>query len=321
MRVSLVHNRGAGRGVLSRAKLVGALEQAGHTVGDNGEVVLVAGGDGTVTRAASQLVEKRQPLIVLPIGTANNVARSLGYHPTDHPIEYVRDVLDHHEERDFDVGVSRTRFGTRLFYEGAGVGLFTDALDEVLTKADKEPSHAARKLAERLRDYEPVHMELSLDGRDLSGDYVMVDVMNVSHFGPKLHLTPEAHPFDGKFDVALVRAEQRGVLLAYLEALGRGEEAAPPAITVERARKVQLRLHGKKLRLDGHLHPRREVPGDHAIELVVLRGALRVWLPLGTVGENRGPRTEESNGIPNSTRLAPLGRFRDVGTHSPPASW
>ena len=279
MRVSLVHNKGAGRGVLSRPVLVRALKDAGHDVGADGEVVIVAGGDGTVTREANRLVEKHRPLIVLPIGTANNVARSLGYHQADRPVEYLLETLAQHDERDFDVGVSRTRYGRQLFYEGAGVGLFPDSLAEALTEEDKEPAHAASKLAALLRSYAPLDIGVTLDGTDKSGSYVMVDVMNVAHFGPRLHLTPAADPFDGLFDVALVEAKHRSALQGYLDALGRGYEPPSPDITVVQASRVALRLYGKKLRLDGRLHPRQEVSGAHAIALDVLRGALRVWLP------------------------------------------
>jgi len=279
MRVALVYNKTAGRGVLSRAALVRALEHAGHQIGKDGEVVIVAGGDGTVTRAANRLVEKRRPLIILPIGTANNVARSLGYHRAEHPVEYLLDTLAHHEERDFDVGVSKSRYGRQLFYEGAGVGLFTDSLVDSLTEGDKEPAHAAQKLARLLRSYPALEIGVKLDGTDKSGSYVMVDVMNVAHFGPRLHLTPAANPFDGLFDVALVEAKHRSALQGYLDALGRGEEPRSPAITVVQASRVELQLHGKKLRLDGRLHPGHEVSGAHRIELDVLRGALRVWRP------------------------------------------
>jgi len=45
------------------------------------DLILVAGGDGTVTKVARRLVAMKSeiPLAVLPVGTANNFARSLGF--------------------------------------------------------------------------------------------------------------------------------------------------------------------------------------------------------------------------------------------------
>ena len=42
------------------------------------DIVAVAGGDGTVGKVARELIEKRIPIAVLPLGTANNIAKSLG---------------------------------------------------------------------------------------------------------------------------------------------------------------------------------------------------------------------------------------------------
>ena len=51
-------------------------------LGENWDLVLVAGGDGTVAKVARCLVDRdiahRIPIAILPVGTANNIARSLG---------------------------------------------------------------------------------------------------------------------------------------------------------------------------------------------------------------------------------------------------
>ena len=42
------------------------------------DIVAVAGGDGTVGKVARELIEERIPIAILPLGTANNIAKSLG---------------------------------------------------------------------------------------------------------------------------------------------------------------------------------------------------------------------------------------------------
>ena len=91
MRILLVHNPKAGSEKYPAEKLMTMLKEAGHravyqsskTKGFNEalkkkfDLVLVAGGDGTVAKVARRMVKSRStiPMSVLPLGTANNVAR------------------------------------------------------------------------------------------------------------------------------------------------------------------------------------------------------------------------------------------------------
>ena len=54
--------------------------------GDFGDAVIVAGGDGTVGKVAKRLAGTDVPLVVLPTGTANNIARSLGIGVDPHAV-------------------------------------------------------------------------------------------------------------------------------------------------------------------------------------------------------------------------------------------
>ena len=199
--------------------MIRALERAGHRVVDRGDVVIAVGGDGTITRVARTLVGGRRPLLLVPAGTANNVARSLGIAVPPSPTDYVLEVLAAHEARRLDVGVARGGWGLRRFHEGAGVGLFADALADLLTERDKHPRRAARRLARFLDTHEPPALAISLDGVDASGRYTLVEVMNVAMLGPNLHLSPGADPCDGFLDVVLIGGHEAHRLRDYLAAL------------------------------------------------------------------------------------------------------
>jgi diacylglycerol kinase (ATP) len=92
MRIILIHNPKAGRDNHSKKDLMAALAKAGqHAIYQSTEndykkplkkpadLVLVAGGDGTVGKVGRELIDSGIPLSVLPLGTANNLARSLGF--------------------------------------------------------------------------------------------------------------------------------------------------------------------------------------------------------------------------------------------------
>ena len=92
MRVLLLHNPGTGRGDHSGEELTRLFAEEGHEVAyrhvKKGELrpeeatgvdlVAIAGGDGTVGKAVRALVAVDRPFLILPLGTANNIARCLG---------------------------------------------------------------------------------------------------------------------------------------------------------------------------------------------------------------------------------------------------
>ena len=148
MRITLMHNPKAGDAEYGRKELMAALAKAGHHViyqstkkGDYKkalekptDLVLAAGGDGTVAKVACRLIDTGVPLSVLPLGTANNLARSLGFVAS--PEEIIA-RLQGGKRRAFDIGVTRGPWGTRYFFEAMGGGLFADYVRAATGEAKK----------------------------------------------------------------------------------------------------------------------------------------------------------------------------------------
>lgn len=86
------------------------------------DVVLAAGGDGTVRSVASVLTDTDTPLGLMPLGTGNLLARNVGINITD-PLEAARDVLDGHVEAiDVIKAVIDHREDSEIFLVAAGMG-------------------------------------------------------------------------------------------------------------------------------------------------------------------------------------------------------
>jgi diacylglycerol kinase family enzyme len=310
MRATLIHNPTAGSGGPSRDELVAAFRDAGWevtyrstaagegalTVVDPGDLVVAAGGDGTVADVAKRFVGRGVPLAILPIGTANNVARSLGVSGAPGALlaalrgGRLADV----PRVPWDVGVARGPWGERRFVEAAGVGLFAALLRTVEEGGDPSgPDPVAggrRRLRAVLRRATARAVRVDADGEDLSGDYLLAEVLNVRSVGPRVELAPRAGRGDGRLALVLMREEHRHPFDAWLAALLDGRDAASP-LPVRPVRRVRLGWTPGAGRLDDELWPpappapepgvRDAPPAAREVAIAVADGGLEVLVPDG----------------------------------------
>ena len=282
MRAALVYNAGAGTAA-SEGTIVRALEAIGWSVRERvdksefGEipydvdVIVVAGGDGTVAKVAKRLAGLDLPMAVVPMGTVNNVARSLGV-----GVDTLSAVsgLARVAKRRLDLGAVRTGERRVRFIEGFGLGVFAHVIRKKAT-AEHKPLHRAHGLiADELERYRSRYYELVSEGRDLSGEYLLVAVMNVRSMGPALYLAPNARCDDGALDLIRVRPSARDVLVAHLRRAASEGDIALPAFDACRTQHVRVRSEGRSAHLDDE--PFRM---DEALEIGVERGAVRLLVP------------------------------------------
>ena len=288
-RVTLVQNPSARAGAAAQRKLFQALERTGHQVrsvepdkelGKNlakrTDVVIAAGGDGTVLGVARRLVYTKVPLVILPLGTANNLARTLGM-PND--LDVLMDLLEEPHERLLDIGVATGNWGERYFCESAGVGWFCDALQAEISESDKEPERAVNVLRDKVLNYKPHYWTVTIDGKDASGEYLSVDVLNAKYVGPNLKLGQRADPFDGVLEVVLIKPTDLRRFTSYLKALQTKPETPPPPFMTRKAKHVHFVLEEEKIRIDDAVRPKVGSQNSHFADLRLLQGAVRLWLP------------------------------------------
>ncbi len=233
VRVTLFHSPNAGEGVSAEA-LRERIERHGHTVvhsvstnddahdllSTRSDLVVAAGGDGTVASAARTLAKRGIPLSLLPMGTANNIALSLG---VSRDLDEAISSWSTAQLRPFDLGRATGPWGDRWFVESVGGGLIARSISAFERQpADKsqppreELIDAVRMHSEVLSGLKPTRWDLVLDGKEISGDYLLVAVLNIRLIGPNLDLCPNADPTDGAFSVALVGEEHRAALDGHL---------------------------------------------------------------------------------------------------------
>lgn len=281
MRVTLIHNPGAGKQAHTHdEKLVAMLREHGHEVRyrsskEDGwkkalkkpaDVVVVAGGDGTVARVARRMVGRGVPIALLPSGTANNIARSLGQ--IERPFEELVRAWPNARRVKLDVGVARGPWGERYFVEGVGAGVFAELLAKPgrakAKKAARPVENALQRLKKVASQCEPLEIAAQVDGRDISGRYLMLEALNLRYVGPNLHLAQDTRPGDGEFDVVMVSEAQRSRLVQYLGDWQENRErlAVLPCV---RGKRLRMEWTGFELHIDDKLKPKEDArPKDMA---------------------------------------------------------
>jgi diacylglycerol kinase family enzyme len=274
MKIILVHNPTAGAGDAPAAdEIVSLIGAAGHQVSyqaskeknwqqsleAGADLVAVAGGDGTLAKVARRLVGKDVPLAVLPCGTANNLARTLGV--TDIPWRELIAGWSAARRRPFDAGLASAPWGEKIFLESVGAGLFawTMATSDTgsnnkgrIKDVQRELKRARKFMSKRLHKFAARPLNVRLDGRDLSGEFLLLEAMNIKSIGPNLGLAPDADPGDGWLDVVTICPEHHDRLKEHFQA---GENEQTASFTIQRCKHLQIQGERPELHLDDRPWP------------------------------------------------------------------
>jgi len=304
MRITLIHNPKAGDARHGKDQLMAALAEAGHhatyqstkepgfkkALKQPADLVLAAGGDGTVGKVAFRLIDSGIPLSVLPLGTANNLARALGF--VISPEEIIA-RLEGGKKQLFDVGLATGPWGDRYFFEGVGGGLLADYVRaakkeekqngkvEKLSKEQEMARHGAL-LRRMLHDYPARQWKIEIDGKDISGRYILWEAMNIRSVGPALHLAPGAETRDGRFDFVCARTADRARLMEHFEARVAGKKSKSPLPT-RRFRNLRIVWKGSTIHLDDELWRNKKNKSSDEIKITVKPSALIVLHPAASI--------------------------------------
>lgn len=238
MKANLLHNPKAGDKDHSETELIGLIQSHGiqckyssakkdwwDDLDPESDFVIIAGGDGTVRKVILRFLKdkKRYPLALLPMGTANNISRSINGSGN---IEHI--ITSWHKERikKIDVGKVNGFKEDMFFLEGIGFGVFPLLMD---TMKDKEKEmREVSSPEEKLRlDLEMLHgiimkypaaaCQLEIDGRDYSGQYILLEIMNIRSVGPGLNINKDADAGDGEVEVIMIGENKRKSFAAYIK--------------------------------------------------------------------------------------------------------
>ena len=290
---NLLHNPKAGQGEYSKKKLRTLIESSGFKCSYSStkkkgwdkiepaatDFIILAGGDGTVRKVAGELLDKKLPIGLIPLGTANNIAKTLGI--SGEPKEII-EAWNSKNIKKYDVGRIYGLKKAHFFLEGLGYGVFPRLMKEMKKQSEnltdspeKNLKIALEKLHDIILNCKARFCKIEIDGADYSGKFLLAEVMNTQSIGPNLNLAPFADPGDGALEVILISERQREEFADYVLNKINGIEQQP-IFNILKARNLDIYWEGKLLHIDDQILELKE-PKDIRIKLQ--EGVLEFLVP------------------------------------------
>ncbi|MDQ0422892.1 YegS/Rv2252/BmrU family lipid kinase [Peteryoungia aggregata LMG 23059] len=215
------------------------------------DLLLVAGGDGTISDVVDGVLTSSRPdmpLAFLPVGTGCDFVRNFAL-PADPAA--LADHIANAPLRKIDAGLLIARDGNgseqrRHFANITSAGISGEIVDAVNAPGRPRilngPLRFLVHSALAMLRYRPYDFEVLVDGMLVhQGRLALVAIANGGWFGGGMHITPDADISDGMFEVAVMREERVLGLLNLLGRLHSAGHVGHPLLSFHRARRVEVR--------------------------------------------------------------------------------
>jgi YegS/Rv2252/BmrU family lipid kinase len=233
------------------------------------DCVIIGGGDGSINAAAPALLETRLPLGILPMGTANDLARTLKI-PID--IELASEVIATGILHRIDLGSVNGHY----FFNVANIGLgvhVTHHLSSDLKQRWGIFSYA-RGLIKAVKQFRPFSAQIVCDGRRRKVRSIQIAVGNGRHYGGGMTIAEEASIDDHRFFLYSIEPLRLWEFLRFAPAFraGRFEERHP--VDIEQGKNIDIATRRKMaVTADG------ELVTHTPARFELLPGAVTVFVP------------------------------------------
>lgn len=227
--------------------------------------VVAFGGDGFIHEIIQHIVPRDIPLGVIPCGTGNDFARSIGVYKLS--LTQQMDLIAQSNSRAIDLGrVEQTWFAAIL---SSGF----DALVNERANVMQWPKGRMRyniAMIEKIIQLRAHSYRIRLDGDHIDVDATLVTVANGPSYGGGMNVCPDAKLTDGLFDVMVLGKVSRSELLKVFPKVYSGRHVGHPAVTFYRCREIEIVGSGSSY-ADGE--PISRLP----LTATCLSNAMKVW--------------------------------------------
>ncbi|MCX5752399.1 MAG: diacylglycerol kinase family lipid kinase [Candidatus Krumholzibacteria bacterium] len=235
------------------------------------DLVVAAGGDGTVSAVVDGLAGSAVPLGIIPTGTANLVARELNIPLV--PLEAAALIAGAPRSRMMDA----MRIGPRVYVLVAGIGISASVAGGT-TRGNKRRFGLIAYLGAailKVFEFRPRHIEITVDGVSRKHHAVEVAILNCGILAQMLFPKgPDIHVDDGHLDVWILDTKTMLDYPRYLFRIAARRPGNPRAHFLRAERGITVKSASPlPVQADG------DVIGTTPVEIEVLQGAVRVFVP------------------------------------------
>jgi YegS/Rv2252/BmrU family lipid kinase len=247
----------------------GAMQRSLREIGPASDLVIVGGGDGTVNGVIDILLDLEKPLGILPLGTANDLARTLAL-----PVrpDAAAEVILRGRTRRIDIG----QVNRKSFLNVASLGLSAD-MARALTSEQKARWGVLGypiSLWQVLRRRRSIRVEIDCDGRKVQARAIQISVGNGRFYGGGMAIAADAAIDDGDLDLVLMAPQTVWQLLRRVLIFRWGWHDLNATVRHLRGRTIRLTTkHPVPINTDG------EITTATPAEFRLLPKALEVFVP------------------------------------------
>jgi diacylglycerol kinase (ATP) len=229
--------------------------------------VLAVGGDGLAHIVLQITTPAQIPLAVIPAGTGNDFVRSLGWSLQD--LDPYLEVILSTPPTSIDLGlVNGEWFGAVL-----STGFDSMVNERANTMSwPKGPMKYNAAIAIELPRFKPRHYEITLDGRSISTEAMLIAVANGRSYGGGMLVCPDADISDSLFDVMVLHPVSKIEFLKVFPRVFKGTHVTHPAVEIVRSARV-------KISADAVAYADGERIGPLPISAQCMPKAMLTWIP------------------------------------------
>ena len=197
--------------IFCKTRQRGDARDATHQLKEDYHIIVIMGGDGTINEVLNGLKNRKTRLGIVPIGTANVLAKELKV-PFD--IMSACEVITHENELRLDLGKNDRDY----FILVAGVGIDAMIVKDLsaVRKGNISMFSYTAPIIKNLLNYKYPKLSVEVDGELVEENASLVFVGNTKCYGGPIEITSHAKANDGVFDICIVRIKSRLSILPLL---------------------------------------------------------------------------------------------------------
>ncbi len=232
------------------------------------ELIIAAGGDGTIHAVANALIGTKSVMGIIATGTMNNLAHSLNIPDT---IPYACTAITNGVTRRIDVGM----INDRTFIEVAGIGLeaaLFPSAEEFKAPGLLSTIQGVLSGLRTLLTFKPARLRITTnEGRHKQFDALQVTICNAPYYGVHFRMASEILMDDGLLDVFVYRRFSKLEYLRHAVAISQGTRTYQPKLR-------RLRVQSLRVTTDEPMEVQADGQpiGYTPAEIKVMPGALRI---------------------------------------------